>query len=498
MNNKWIKIIAIFTVFALVVGWVLLLNVICGGNCSSQPEQTLITSVSEYKDNLLSVRDQLLTRIQRQPFNLVALFLFACAIAHTFFCHYFTRLSEKLKERNRHLKSGYVETFAVEILHFLGEVEVAFGIWVIPLFFSLTYVFGWTQAVNYMDGLRMTEPMFVVVIMALAATAPIIKFAERIMKYAAKLGNESLSAWWWAILTIGPIAGSAITEPAAMTISALLLAAKFYKYKPKPMLAYGTLGLLFVNISVGGVFTHFAAPPVLMVSGVWKWNTLHMITNFGWKAFLGILIANSCYYFFFRKEFQNLENKRKDEKKEKNTPEIHIPYWITCTHLLFLVIVVICSHHPILFVGAFLLFLGFYQATQVFQQRLDLRSPVLVGCFLASLVIHGSLQGWWIEPVLGKAPEGILQGLALVLTSFNDNAAITFLATLIPNYDDARKYAIVAGAVAGGGLTIIANAPNPAGQAILGKFFHYGISAVGLFCGALFPTAVMAACFYFL
>ena len=121
-----------------------------------------------------------------------------------------------------------------------------------------------------------------------------------------------------------------------------------------------------------------------------------------------------------------------------------------------------------------------------------------MGFFLAGLVAHGNLQGWWIEPLLGKATTGLLLGISIVLTSFNDNAAITFLATLIPNFDSAKQYSVVAGAVAGGGLTVIANAPNPAGQAILGKFFQYGISAAGLFCGALFPTVVMGLCFYLL
>ena len=73
-------------------------------------------------------------------------------------------------------------------------------------------------------------------------------------------------------MTIAPILGSFITEPAAMTIGALLLAKKIYKHKPKATFAYATLGLLFVNVSVGGTLTHFAAPPVLMVASTWSWD----------------------------------------------------------------------------------------------------------------------------------------------------------------------------------------------------------------------------------
>jgi Na+/H+ antiporter NhaD/arsenite permease-like protein len=122
----------------------------------------------------------------------------------------------------------------------------------------------------------------------------------------------------------------------------------------------------------------------------------------------------------------------------------------------------------------------------------------LVGFFLAGLVVHGGLQGWWIEPVLSRLGEKPLFFGAAVLTAFNDNAAITYLATLVPGFSEEMKYAVVAGAVVGGGLTVIANAPNPAGQSILGRFFPDGISPVKLFLGALLPTVIVGAAFLLL
>jgi Na+/H+ antiporter NhaD/arsenite permease-like protein len=80
---------------------------------------------------------------------------------------------------------------------------------------------------------------------------------------------------------------------------------------------------------------------------------------------------------------------------------------------------------------------------------------------------------------------------AAVLTAFNDNAAITFLSTLVPGFTGSLKYAVVAGAVTGGGLTVIANAPNPAGQSLLKKYFENGISAVGLLKAAILPTVII-------
>ena len=88
---------------------------------------------------------------------------------------------------------------------------------------------------------------------------------------------------------------------------------------------------------------------------------------------------------------------------------------------------------------------------------------------------------------------------ATVLTAITDNAALTYLGSLIAGISDESKYMLVAGAVAGGGLTVIANAPNPAGVALLKRgFADETVGAGGLLLGALGPTAVAAAAFLFL
>ena len=85
---------------------------------------------------------------------------------------------------------------------------------------------------------------------------------------------------------------------------------------------------------------------------------------------------------------------------------------------------------------------------------------------------------------------------ATVLTAFTDNAALTYLASLVEGLSDEFKVSIVAGAVTGGGLTVIANAPNPAGYAILrGSFERATIGALGLLVAALPPTLVAVAAF---
>lgn len=458
------------------------------------------------------VIDVLSQRIQAEPFNLVATIIFVLAIVHTFLTAKFRHLAHEVEHEHAKTHREGDVSFKANVLHFFGEVEVVFGLWVVVLMGAITWFKGWATVIDYVGHhVNFTEAMFVVVIMAVASTRPVLRFAEQCLRAVASLGKGSVGAWWLAILVIAPLLGSFITEPAAMTIGALLLAQQFYELKPSAKFAYATIGLLFVNISVGGTLTHFAAPPVLMVAGPWKWDTAYMFTHFGWKAAIGIVVATGVYYAIFRKELAQLETRRvsaagaaKDVKpsesdasgESEKTNNRNVPVWITVVQLVFLAGVVYFAHQPALFIGLFLFFLGFMQATAHHQNRnLDLKPPLLVGFFLAGLVVHGGLQGWWIEPVLKSLGELPLFLSATALTAVNDNAAITYLATLVPGFTDALKYAVVAGAVTGGGLTVIANAPNPAGQSILQRYFPGGVSPLGLLVAALMPTVILAVCF---
>ena len=303
------------------------------------------------------------------------------------------------------------------------------------------------------------------------------------------------------ILMIGPLFGSLITEPGAMTICALLLTRQFFDLQPSAKLKYGTLGLLFVNISIGGTLTHFSAPPVLMVARPWGWDTPFMLSQFGWRAAVAIAVSTIVYYVLFRREFAALADRAPVvdvEQPEVDAPSavlLSVPVWLAGAHASFIAWTVFSAHHPALFVGGFLFFLGLARATAVYQSRIELKTPLLVGFFLGGLVIHGGLQGWWIAPVLGRLAEAPLFLGSTLLTAFNDNALITYLATLAPSLSDELRLAVMHGAIVGGGLTVIANAPNPAGQALLGRFFGGAVSPFGLLLGALMPTLIAAAVF---
>jgi len=461
--------------------------------------------LDSYPPSAASLWDTLAGRATAEPFNLLAAGIFAIAILHTFGAARFTAWSYRLQRR--HDEQAKAEgrrpgpLVGAELLHLLGEVELVFGMWAVVLAVAIAVRFGWHTMTEYLNTtVNYTEALFVVVIMALASTRPIVRLAERALRIVAALGGGSPAAWWVAILTIGPLLGSFITEPGAMTIAALLLGRQFYDLRPSRALAYATLGLLFVNVSIGGTLTHFAAPPVLMVARPWEWDTPFMLGHFGWRAALAIGISTAVYYVSFRSEFSVLASRPPVSDVERPDVDakgqlLDVPAWVTAVHVAFLIWTVVNAHYPALFVGGFLFFLGFAKATAMYQAEQSLRTPLLVGFFLAGLVIHGALQGWWIAPVLAGLSSEALFWAATGLTAFNDNALITLLGTLVPNLGEPFKTALVEGAVTGGGLTVIANAPNPAGQAILSRFFDDSILPVKLLAGALIPTLVAAAVF---
>ncbi len=465
--------------------------------------RSLSTYPSLPGQSLLAV---LLSRIEADPFNAAATAIFALAVLHTFFASWFSGLAHRVQHQHdeQAAAQGLAPRQSVKagLLHFLGEVEVVFGLWTIPLVIAITTSHGWTTAKQYLNGtVNYTEPLFVVVIMALASTRPLVMLAETSLRSVARLGKSTPGAWWLVILIVAPLLGSFITEPAAMTIGALLLARQFFDLNPSPTLRYATLGLLFVNVSIGGTLTHFAAPPVLMVARVWNWDTPFMLGHFGWRAAVAISISTLAYFVLFRREFASLGAARAVPDVEVPDPDapadrlLPIPPWVTIVHIAFVIFTVANAHYPALFIAGFLFFLGFTRATAAYQSQLDFKTPLLVGFFLAGLVVHGALQSWWIAPVLRSLSEDGLFWGSTVLTAFNDNALITYLATLVPDLSENLKIAVVEGAVTGGGLTVIANAPNPAGQALLGRFFGGSVNPLKLLLAAIPATLIAAAMF---
>jgi len=374
--------------------------------------------------------------------------LFALAVLHTFSTRYFEHLA-------------HTRTAHAGIWHLLGEVEAVFGFWAIVLVLFIALAYGWGASSEYLDGLQFTEPMFVFVIMVIAASRPVMQLAtDSVNAVARALPAAPGTAGYFVSLSLVPLLGSLVTEPAAMTLAALMLRERIFTAGVSSRLKYATLGVLFVNVSVGGTLTHFAAPPVLMVAAKWGWTTEFMLSMFGAKAALAVLLNALAVTLLFRRELgvHSLP-------QQSHSPRVPAPFILL--NVLILAAVVFTNHHPEAFMGLFLLFLGLAEAYRRHHDRLLLREGLMVAFFLAGLVVLGGQQRWWLQDVLSRLDETTLFYRAAALTAITDNAALTYLRSLVEGVTDEYKYALVAGAVAGGGLTVIANAPNPAGLAIL-------------------------------
>jgi hypothetical protein len=285
--------------------------------------------------------------------DIIAAFIFALALLHTFATKYFERLASRVP---RH--SG--------LLHLLGEVEVVFGFWAFVLIAIMAIVSGGPKAIEYAESRQYTEPLFVFVIMVVAASRPVLVAIEALIAFIARLAPlPTVVAQVWLCLALVPLIGSLITEPAAMTLAALMLAPLVFRPGMPEWLKYGALGVLFVNVSIGGTLTSFAAPPVLMVAATWDWSSAFMAATFGWKAAIAVVINATAITFLLRSHLRA-------KSPEPMTGVIRVPAVVSAIHLAFLAAVVAFAHHPVIFLGLFMLFLGFTHAYGRYQSQLIL------------------------------------------------------------------------------------------------------------------------------
>lgn len=403
--------------------------------------------------------------------------IFAIALVHTFSTKFFEKLA--------HSQPNHAGVW-----HLLGEVEIVFGFWAMVLIAAIAIVGSSTQATDYLDSRNFTEPMFVFAIMVIAGTRSILQWSRAgVVAIARFVPMPGAIGFYFTTLAVVPLLGSLITEPAAMTLAALMLRDRIFAAGVSNRLKYATIGALFVNVSIGGTLTSFAAPPVLMVAAKWQWDSMYMLTHFGWRSAIAVTVNALVVAMLFRAELAKLP------RKVEVVGEA-VPFWVGAVHALLLFGVVVLAHHPAAFMGLLLLFMGIATAYPQYQDRLILREGLLVAFFLAGLVVLGGQQQWWLEPLLHSMNETTVYFGATALTAITDNAALTYLGSQVEGLSEPFKQALVAGAVTGGGLTVIANAPNPAGFAILrGHFDDGAISPLGLLAAALPPTIVAIIAF---
>ena len=410
--------------------------------------------------------------------ELVAAVIFAIAVLHTFSTKFFAHLA-------------HINPRHAGVWHLLAEVEVVFGFWAAVLVIALFSMSGKDEALRYLTERNFTEPLFVFCVMVIAASKPILEAVLSLIKWIARaMPIQRSLAMYFLCLAAVPLLGSLITEPAAMTLAALMLKETFYSRGLSERLKYATIGVLFVNVSIGGTLTSFAAPPVLMVAAKWQWDSWFMLTQFGWKALVAVVFNAAAVTFLFRAELLTLKIGQSVSDKTA------MPWFVTMVHVAFLSGVVMFAHYSVVFMGLFLFFMGYVEAYKRHQDPLLLRQGLMVAFFLAGLVTLGGLQQWWLQPALGDLHPTALYFIATALTAITDNAALTYLGSLVQGITPEFKYMLVAGAVTGGGLTVIANAPNPAGYSILKDDFRdQSISPLWLFVAAVPPTVVAILAF---
>lgn len=410
---------------------------------------------------------------------------FILALLHTFLVARLAKFSHKFK------KGSAPEAF----FHLLSEVEIVFGFWAFLFLILWSLIDGASPVIIYQESLNLTEPLFIFCIMIIASTRPVITVARKmillISKYLEKvIRADTLIIQFFTLLTIGPLLGSLITEPAAITITALLLYRMIDESKIDSQLLYGIIALLFVNVSVGGALTHFAAPPILIVARTWDWGLLDVFTKLGEAAVATVFINVIGFILLFK-------HKIKKMLRPIEVDFYPMPIWIMISHLVFLSLIVATAHHSQVFFGLFLIFIGLVTVTKLYQDELKFKESLLVAFFLSGLIVFGPFQRWWLEPLILALNDSTLFLGAAGLTAITDNAALTYLGSQVPNLSDLSKWALVSGALVGGGLTILANAPNPAGFSILSsKFPDSSLDAFKLFKAALMPTLVALICFY--
>src|SRR5246127_404084 len=193
---------------------------------SSETDPSFPTPLSHYHDGAIpNTIDRLIHRVQVDPFNLVATIIFFCAITHTFLTSVFTKAAHRFEHEFTALESQELDPelgkvvarrrdklqFRAQLFGFLGEVEAVFGIWLVPLFLAIVTMKGWTALIDYSSKINAAEPIFVVAIMAMASSRPILRIAERGLASVAGLGGYGPAAWWITILSLGPLLGSFIT-----------------------------------------------------------------------------------------------------------------------------------------------------------------------------------------------------------------------------------------------------------------------------------------------
>lgn len=385
---------------------------------------------------------------------------------------------------------GLISHYLPARLRFITHPESAMVMWATVLLGVQWWGSGSTGVIKYVSRLHLIEPIYVATILIVCSTPSLIRSIRwTIFSVAHRLPVNTPMTFFVLAIVLGSLSGSIITEPAAMTLMCTIIGDTFLTSTRSDPFKYAVLGLILVSVSIGGALTPFSAPPIVMVATAWGWTLPVILRNFALPVIVSIVASTVIITMIFRREL--------------TTPVAIVsrprrPDWIVSTIAMTLLVATLIVRHSLPSLLAILLIAtGVIMVTSRRVAIAAVESGVWVGLFLVGVIILGGLQTWWVAPIIRSLPPSQLFMASIVVSAVADNAALAYLGTLVPDICRIKQLAIVGGAVCGGGLTVIANAPNPIAFRLLAPAFgSNGINPVKLALAAVGPTLLVAALFW--
>ncbi|ANH78750.1 putative Na+/H+ antiporter [Candidatus Chlamydia sanziniae] len=422
--------------------------------------------------------------------------LFFCSIFHTFLTPWLHRLCQSYEHKKLVVPEFWKHYAPIsEFYRLVSKVEIVFCLWSVPLFCWFLYTEGYRITLAYFNSRNYSFAVFVMVILVLLESRPIVYLAERLLSTIAKIGRTSPKSWWWTLMIATPLLSALLKETGAMIIGATLLMRHFYIFSPSRRFAYATMGLLFSNISIGGLTSSMSSRALFIILPSIKWKCSFLLQYFSWKAIIAILVATAVYYLIFRKEF----DKFPEIPNIKHLIKDRIPWWIICTHIILVSAILLSRSNPLFMTTILLFYLGFRRFTIFYQEPINIPKVCFVGLFYAGLVIFGDLQEWWVLNLMQGMSDFGYMLTSYGLSIFLDNALVNYLVHNLPVATDCYLYLVITGCMAAGGLTLVSNIPNIIGYLILKPAFRMSSIHFGsLFLAALVPSIIALTIFWLL
>lgn len=430
------------------------------------------------------------------PLQIGALACFILSIVHIFMIPVFARLYRNYQNKRIAFPEDWKRFLWLgEWYRLMSTIELVFLLWSVPLFFWFLYTEGYKGTMAYLNTRNYTFSMFIIVMWLLLGSKPISYAVEHAFAKIANIGRQSPKSWWLTVMFVAPLSTIFLRETGAIIIATTLLAKYFYDLSPSTRFSYATMGLLFSNVSIGGLLTTSSSRSLSMILRTLRWDNYEVMTHFGWKALLAICLSTTVYYYLFRREFHHFPRKIEHIINAGRK----IPIWIICVHIAMAFAAMRFRSAPVLMGGVCIFYVFFHRLTVFYQNKIDFWKVCCLGVFFIGMSFVGGLQEWWILKLVKNSSDFGYMWAAYILSIFLDNVLVNLMMHDLPVVTDCYLYLVVAGCMSAGGLTLIANTPNIVSFATLRPFFQKpSFSFWKLFLASLFPSVLALMLFWLL